>query len=248
MHPENILKLWRLRKLSHTECIRQLTLTRCHSVANLINNVRNVQQLEHKQEWENQRLVVMRSLSTLAHAFIKHDVVEFWKLQYTPSQYGVARRFKILVLRGESMAGKSTFAESLFGEEHTLLVNCQGLESDLPSLRDFDRNHHRCIVFDEVEHRQVLNNKSLFQAGKNIVWLGQSKCGGFAYPIWPYQIAMVCCSNKFAVSQNEGLQSAEDEDWMSKNLVVVELPKHACWFTSASPSGTTCDSHALAVE
>ena len=98
MHPENILKLWRLRKLSHTECIRQLTLTRCHSVANLINNVRNVQQLEHKQEWESQRLVVMRSLATLAHAFIKHDVVEGWKLQYTPSQYGVARRFKILVL------------------------------------------------------------------------------------------------------------------------------------------------------
>ena len=82
------------------------------------------------------------------------------------------------------MAGKSSFAESLFGGENTLLVNCQGLEADLHSLRDFGRSRHRCIVFDESLHVQVLNNKSLFQAGKNLVWLGQSRRGGFAYPIW----------------------------------------------------------------
>ena len=187
--------------------------------------------------------------SSLAmNAFIKHDVVEDWKLQYTPARYGVAQHFKILVLRGESMEGKSSFAKSLFGEQQTLLLNCQGLDSDLPSLRDFHRSLHRCIVFDEVVHTQVLNNKSLFQAGKNIVWLGQSRCGGFAYPIWPYQIAMVCCSNKFAVTQAEGLQSAEDEDWMSKNLVVVELPRHACWFTSACPVVTSPLQHDGAVE
>jgi len=181
--------LWRVRKLTHAECMRQLSLTRCPNVESLINNVRYVQQLEHKQEWEKQRLTVTRSLASLANAFIKHDVVENWKMQYTSSKHGVERRFKILVLRGESMAGKSSFAESLFGEENTLLLNCQGLESDLPSLRDFDRSRHRCIVFDEAVHMQVLNNKSLFQAGKNRVWLGQSRCGGFAYPIWPYQTA-----------------------------------------------------------
>ena len=72
--------------------------------------------------------------SSLAmNAFIKHDVVEDWKLQYTPARYGVAQHFKILVLRGESMAGKSSFAKSLFGEQQTLLLNCQGLDSDLPS-------------------------------------------------------------------------------------------------------------------
>ena len=55
--------------------------------------------------------------SSLAmNTFIKHDVVEDWKLQYTPARYGVAQHFKILVLRGESMAGKLSFAKSLFGE------------------------------------------------------------------------------------------------------------------------------------
>ena len=44
---------------------------------------------------------------------------------------------------------------------------------------------------------------------------------------------MVCCSNMFPVTQAEGLHSAEEEDWMTKNVVVVELPKNACWYTSA---------------
>jgi hypothetical protein len=226
------------------ECIRQLTLTRCHNLDSLISNVRHVQQLDFKQEWAQQRLVVTRSLASSALPFLRHDVVENWKLQYTPAKYGVERRFKILVLREASMAGKSSFAKSLFGEENTLVVNCQGLDADLPSLRDFDRGIHRCIVFDEAAHTQVLNNKSLFQAGKDMVILDQSRCGGFAYAIWPYQIAMVCCSNLFPVTQAEGLLSAEEEDWLTKNVVVVELPKSACWYISASSKALDAVHHA----
>jgi hypothetical protein len=226
------------------ECIRQLTLTRCSNLASIIENVRHVQQLEFKQEWAQQRRLVTRSLASSALPFLRHEVVEDWKLQYTPAKYGVERRFKILVLRGASMAGKSSFAESLFGEENTLVVNCQGLETYLPSLRDFDRGIHRCIVFDEATHTQVLNNKSLFQSGKNMVTLSQSRCGGFAYAIWPYQIAMVCCSNLFPVTQAEGLLSAEEEAWMTKNVVVVELPKSACWYIPASSQASDAVHHA----
>ena len=104
-------------------------------------------------------------------------------MQYSFCKYGVQHRFKMLVLRGESMSGKSSFANSLFGKENTLLVNCQRLESELPFLRDFDESKHCCIVFDKSVHMQVLNNKNLFQARENIVWLGQSRCGGIAYPV-----------------------------------------------------------------
>ena len=142
------------------------------------------------------------------------------------------------------MAGKGCLSESLFGEENNLVVNCQGLETDLPSLRGFDRCIHRCIVFDEAAHTQVLNNKSLFQGGKHMVTLGQSRCGGFAYAIWPCQIAMVCCSNLFPVTQAEGLLSAEEEDWMTKNVVVVELPKSAFWYISAISKALDAVHHA----
>jgi hypothetical protein len=42
----------------------------------MIDNVRYVQQLEHKQEWEQQRLTVTRLLASLANASIKRDLVK----------------------------------------------------------------------------------------------------------------------------------------------------------------------------
>ena len=75
----------------------------------------------------------------------------------------------MLVLRGEFMLGRSSFANSLFGKENTLLVKCQRSESELPSLRDFDESKHCCIVFEESVHIQVFNCKDLFQAKENIV-------------------------------------------------------------------------------
>ena len=60
--------------------MRQLSLTRLAHVERMIDNVRYVQQFEHKQEWEHQRVTVTRLLASLANAFIKHDLVEEWKL------------------------------------------------------------------------------------------------------------------------------------------------------------------------
>ena len=98
-------------------------------------------------------------------------------MQYSFCKYGVQHRFRMLVLRGESMSGKSSFANSLFGKENTLLVNCQRLQSELPSLRDFDESKHCCIVFDESVHMQVFNNKNLFQTKENIVARPEQVCG-----------------------------------------------------------------------
>ena len=104
-------------------------------------------------------------------------------------------------------------------------MQCQGLEDNLPSLRHLERSEHKCIVFDEIHHSAVLNNKALFQAGKNILELAQSKCGGFRYSVFPYQIALICCSNRFATTKAEGLESDEDEDWIKKNCVSVNFSK-----------------------
>ena len=166
--------------------------------------------------------------------FIKHPMVEQWKQQYDPSRYGEDRRFQTLLLRGASRKGKTCFAESLFGEKNSIIVQCQGLGTNLPSLRHFDRTVHRCIIFDEVSHEQILNNKALFQAGKNVLDLAQSNCGGFHYSIWPYQIAMVCCSNKFATTLHEGLSDVEAEDWLQQNLCIVGLEKNQSWFVPLS--------------
>ena len=115
------------------------------------------------------------------------------------------------------------FAESLWGTKSTLIVQCQGLIDDLPSLRQLDRAQHTCVVFDEASPSQVLSNKAFFQAGRSPVELSQSKCGGFRYRVWPYQLALVCCSNKFPMTIREGLQSPEDEDWLRANCIVLSF-------------------------
>ena len=60
--------------------------------------------------------------------------------------------------------------------------------------------------------------------------LSQSKCGGFRYSVWPYQVAMICCSNEFPVSTDEGVSSEAEADWLRHNVVVVELTGDQTWF------------------
>lgn len=228
--PRNILLLWRARKLSHAQAIEQLHLCRGFNTKGGVAEVEYIMAWEKRQAAEKERKRLTQMLSTSMRPFITHDVVEKWKQQYMPSSYGNIRRFELLLLRGPSRMGKTCYAESLFGEEFTLVVQCQGLDGDLPSLREFDRDVHRCIVFDEIEQSQVLKNKALFQAGKNIVDLAQSRCGGFRYSIWPYQIAMICCSNKFAMSVEEGLEDPEDENWLRGNVRIAELGPDQTWF------------------
>lgn len=234
-----IIALWRRRKLSHSQTIEQLIASRCSGCRGIVEHVRYIEQEEKRLKWAQQRKEVCIMLQRTMKPFIQHDLVSKWKEQYVKEQYGVAKRFETLLLKGETRLGKTSFAENIFGEDATLTVQCQGLGTDLPSLRDFDRDVHRCIVFDEVSSEQVINNKALFQAGKNFLELAQSKCGGFRYSMWPYQVALICCSNAFPTTQDEGV-SKEDENWFRHNLVVIELAADQTWFVPNAKSIQSC--------
>ena len=54
--------------------------------------------------------------------------------------------------------------QSFHGTLRSLVANCQGLQSALPSLREFSKEDFGCIVYDEVSERQVLSNKLFFYA------------------------------------------------------------------------------------
>ena len=147
--------------------------------------------------------------------FYGHPLIDEGLLQYQPSARRVQLRFKTLLFLGGSEQGESQKALSLFSQRHTLVVNCQGLEIAVPSLRDFGRTVHKAILFDEGNDKQVLENKVLFQAGPQIVALSQSTCNQHRYILYVYQIAMIICSNKFRLDPDEHL-SAEDAEWLQK--------------------------------
>ena len=209
----------------------------------LIDFVKVIQQHEKEEAQVTQQRLVHEKLGQQMLPFIEHPAVELWKLQYSQENFGRLRRFKVLVLRGNSQAGKTMFAQSLLGENSTLTVQCQGLGDDLPSLRQLDRSQHSCVVFDEVQPQQVLNNKAFFQAGKGVVELAQSRCGGFRYRVWPYQLALICCSNKFPMTVSEGLHSAEDQDWLCANCIVASFfDGQTCFVPNTGAAPSSADS------
>jgi len=135
-----------------------------------------------------------------------------------------------LVMRGDSCTGKTQRAVALFGWQCTLRCNCQGVGEDLPSLRSFDEETHRAILFDEIDVQQVLKNRLLFQSPEVPYSLGQSRCGQHEYQVNVHAVAMILCTNVFDFSAGSSL-SVADAQWLTANCMVAELPVDQKWYT-----------------
>ena len=238
VNPKMIMQQWQAGKLTHAGCLRDLVRSRGHGMLGAVATVKFVEQQERKLQYDTEISHVQNALVGHLTAFRSHAAIDDWMLQYGSRAYGRIHRFKVLLLRGGSRSGKTQKAKSLFGHTHTLVVNCQGLGNAIPSLQDFDRSVHKCIIFDECQQEQVLSNKALFQAGADKVALGQSACNAHRYEVWCYQTALVCCSNRFHMTLDEGLDCAEDEDWLKQNVECIELPDGVKWFFDRSSSAS----------
>ena len=225
-----VMHLWQSKKISSSVARDQVIWTRDAVSRNAWNAI----------HWHDERMreaadqanvsVLLDQLSTQNRPVVEHHLIDAWKLQYGQSNYGKIRRFKLLLLRGLSQAGKTMRAEAIFGHGHTLILNCQGLDTHMPSFAEVDRTRHLCVVLDEASVQQVLSNKALMQCGPRPVCLGQSACNMFKYTVDCYQLAIVLCSNDFPITCAEGLKSMEEEDWISANIIDVPVPSSGRWF------------------
>lgn len=228
--PKLILGQWRLRKLSHDQCVQDLLSARDPSSIRLIEVVETVRRMERERQEAATRDALLGTLEAGLGAFRSHASIEEFQSQFAAAhQERPAWRFKFLLLRGRSRMGKSQKAMSLYGIKGSLLVNCQGLKSDLPSLRSATKGNIKCIVFDEISAEQVLANKLVFQAGPWPVTLGQSACGQHAYALNVYALPMICCSNDFKTTEADGL-SKEQAQWLKENMLEASPPSDAPWF------------------
>ena len=234
-----IVDLWRGRKLSHAsarECFYLSRDTSCQRHVQVLDACRNHEELV---EGERKRQMIIAELVAELGNFRDHPVIDKWMAQYAP---GAKRRlrYKPLLLLGESRMGKTQKALSLWGFNATLLVNCQGLQTALPCLREWDKARHRCIVFDEASPPQVLNNKFVFQSGVAPVKLAQSPCAQHQYVLDLYGIPLVLCSNIFAMDVESGLDPA-DAEWLQSNVMVAKLPPGQAWFDRCDDGSCSCD-------
>jgi hypothetical protein len=226
---KTVLQNWRARKISHASAKHDLVMSRDPGVIRACAVVDFVQQ---EQAAQNKSLLHERPSRLEASLGEFVDCPQFhssW-LQFRDTESKVQLRFKSLLFVGASRSGKTQRASGFCGMLRSLVVNCQGLQSALPSLREFTKEEYDCIIYDEVTERQVLSNKLVFQSGPKPVTLGQSPCGAFQYTRDLYAVPMILCSNDFKRTLEDGL-SEEEVEWLDKKLIVAELPEGAkAWF------------------
>lgn len=251
MHPppHAIVSLYRKRKIDADVAKKDLANCRDPAAQRLYAAVSWFQQQEHEcrmREWEVQvSSIVEESLLP----FRRIAAVSEWQEQFRPDK--LALRYKTLALIGHSRAGKTNFAQSLFGRRKTLTVNCQGLQGNLPDIRSLDVSRHAAIVWDECDARQVLNNKVVFQSGPIAVTLAQSACNAHAYVKYLHRVAHIVCANSFARKTGDacvdGSRLTEaDEDWLQANVCFVDLsPQESLFEVPASPSTRCADTAGL---
>lgn len=233
---KSVMHLWQSRKISHTAAIRDLLACRdpaAHRLWQFVGAVRDGEEAEAGRQGMSE--VVARAPSLLG-AFREHLMIDRWLALFRPEAIEQSLRFKSLLLRGASRSGKSCKAQSIFGIERTLCVNCQGLGTALPSIRAFNRQAHDAILWDEISPAQVLANKLVFQSGPMTVTLSQSACNGFAYEKWLFGTPHVLCSNDFQMENRSGLRQmpAEDLDWLQANIIEAALEPGEVWFLRRS--------------
>ena len=230
-----VMQQWQQRKLSTQQALDDLVTSRCTRAVACITVVEALRDRENAKEEKRLVEAVLRELEGSLGRFRDHPVVQKWLTEHVNNKTRAHFRSSCLLLRGASRAGKTQKAFSLFGYSRTLVVNCQGLGTALPSLREFMRTEHDCIVFDEIDEQQVLQNKLTFQCGPWPVELSQSVCNQHSYRRWFYNCAMILCSNTFRMTEEDGLKDEAAIDWLRANIYDARLDKGEKWYEGPAP-------------
>ena len=234
---KQVHELWAKGKMADDAARREILASKAVGAEKMIRVIDFHAAAEKKTKLAQQAQRTLEKLQTGQRKFRSDPIIDEWVMQFTQIHKSPCHRYVSLLLRGESKTGKTAIAVSLFGSSRTFVVNCQGCLPDLPSIVDFDREEHSAIVWDEIDEKQVLSNKLVFQAGAHLVTLGQSKCNQYSYGRFLHGVAMILCSNTF-VMPGEGRATNlpdMDVDWLIKNVREVALPAGEVWYLKSPP-------------
>lgn len=220
VHPKSVHGLWQARKMGHEDARRELIKTRARGIEGAIRTISLVEEHERMVAEEAWRAEVEAELRQRMRPWRSFRIVEDWKAQFAPEVAKTLFRFKLLLLRGRTRAGKSLFSSEIFGAERTLILHCQAGTTALPQLKGFSRAKHQAIVLDEASPAHVLANRAVLQSTSKGAQLGQSQCGQHEYTVWLHGIAWILTSNEFPF---EGEWGSEDTSWLRENICVLEL-------------------------
>lgn len=181
-----------------------------------LRQVECVEEHERKNAFQSQQQLAQQALNALLRPF-KPEVVDAlrgWATQYDSQKM----RYKFLVLRGGSQTGKSTLAKALgqvFNWPRPFVQTVQSAEA--PDLKQYNREEHGYIVFDNVNHMDfVFNERALFQANNDLHTLAGSRAGMYAYSVWLFAVPLV-------VTVDLTAEWDSTEIWLADNMFELAL-------------------------
>lgn len=184
--------------------------------------VEAVQQQEAVAALRREQAEVLNALQPLQKPFLPEVVaqVKDWAQQYQV----LDSRYKFLVLRAPSRAGKSTLAKSLHLLMPALIPKppfAQTVQSaEKAELQNYDRQSHGFLLFDNVNDMSfVLSQRALFQANPDFHRLGESQTNIFSYEVYLFRVPLV-------VTIDESAAWNDSEPWIRENqhLIVLHGP------------------------
>ena len=187
---------------------------------NLVSNLQNLQVLDRETEAE-----LLDKHMDVVNKALNADLVQFRHVpereEFLEQIKQIRRRYKFLVVWGESCTGKTVWAKYLFGDAGKVLeVNCASCPE--PDLREFRPLQHKGILFDEAPAEMVLRQKKLFQSPASKCRLGCSVTNCHAYDVYVSGVAMMIASNTWD-SELKELKRDEDRAWLKANSIVVKV-------------------------
>jgi hypothetical protein len=218
-----ILNQFKVRKMSFAVAKEEILYSR-DGVSSGVRELEFQENLLQSKELDlmSQTIVGLLKQKQLPFCELPADITA-WKSQYDQEYFGVLRRFKPLVMDGPTRFGKTTWACSFFGDENTLVVDCQGVTS--PCMKEYAKcpKKYKAILFDEGSWELVFRNKMLFQAGAKPVLCGQSPTNQYCFSVLVYQVPMIICSNGFFDGVSEDAKA-----YLQENIVYQQV-NQACF-------------------
>ena len=209
-----IQKLWSLGKLSDEVASKEHLASgqRCKAY---IDNIEYAAEKRADMKLQAYSEMLAKNYDTDLGPLITPAVVKQWMKTFD----NVKKRYKFLVLEGDSGTGKTCCAKRL--ETHHLEVNCAG--TDTPNLRRFQSLKHRLILWDEGTPSLVIQHKKIFQAGGNLEECAPSNTGCHSYYRLFHGVKMVVCSNDW--NKRLAKLNPADRTWIQQNQVYKYINK-----------------------
>ncbi|CAL1169825.1 unnamed protein product [Cladocopium goreaui] len=207
--PDWVTGLWQGDKINK-ECAEQHYVQCKRNIRAYCENLKYHGQKQRELYIQQQQAAAAELLRPLQKEPVElPEVTQLFLPQFTRPMH----RRKFLVLNGPTRLGKTVYARSLFGADHTYETNCSGVLE--PDMREYDVLRHRCVVFDEASVHLVLKHKKLFQAPPAEISLGHSATGMYVYRIWVWNVALIVTSNVWTTELEQ--LAAEDREWLEGN-------------------------------